>query len=464
MHIPPGAAVPLATIEPRQFSELADAGQIELCDDDHGDPALRAGPRTLGNRILYALSYVPIIRHWQPVVAFTQKTEHNNAQVLGLFLQRLAKANATSLPAKQTERLGHAATRIVARAGATSLQRDMFNQLIDLAQTGPTLCGFSNLGNTCYANTGLKFFIHSIGKDRLVAHLQDLQQTNTDEKKRDSAAKLITLIRAAFDSDEPLHDELEALFESLQKHDVFKNFPIIGHQNDTQEFLAKLGECIDIDRLTTNTLTTQTTLINGDQKRDPKINAASYVQNLYITDDHVGSTFQSIVSNMLHSQETREVNWTGSDSENTTVAVQHQWIAPDIETLSQLNLNINPLVDTHIAQQIFRDTDFSMPVQIAAIDQKSGGKTWLLTLKPKDIIVHDSHLSHYHMYSRNQHGSWTGHDDSRVTSYAALPPCSPGSQAKMISFEVTGREPLPSESEVARRQGGAMPHTRLPYA
>ena len=436
--------IPLDDMHPDRFSALADTGCLEVCDDENGNLALQAIERTLSDLLLYALSYVPIINQWKPISAFIEDIKDKNADVLELFLQSLSTHSYILQDENAVRHLENAARQILDRAGATPLQRHVFDQLINVARAEPQMCGFSNLGNTCYANTGLKFLVHSIGKDSLLKHLEELKNTSPDEIKKESAEKFITLINAAYGSDEPIQDELEALFNSLQRHPNFskQNFTIIGKQNDTQEFLVKLSECFDLDSLNESPLMMQTTLINGEQKRDPKISAPNFATDVNLaSNEDANLDLQGIMNKILTSETEREIRWNDDDSENTYVKVQNEWATSDVHKLKRFNLHINALGfnrETSKEERLFLKADFTTPVTITVIEKERGGTQWQLTLEPKDIIVHDSRLSHYYMYTRDNQNAWIEHNDADVTSdLKALPV---GTQAKMISFEVTNRK------------------------
>lgn len=460
---------------PDRFRAFADAGHhVEICEVD-GDPTLRAAQFTLNDRILYALSYVPILKHWDPVAQFTRELEVKNAQVLGVFIhslsERYGSANAknairnldltgaTPLQSRTIERLIEMAEKGPSLCkfnnpdltSATPLQSRAIGPLIETAEKGPSLCGFRNLGNTCYANTALKFLIHSIGEKRLVAHLEQVQQNASDPSKQVCAKKFVDLIRAAHDSEEPLRRELLDFFKSLQEQENFRagphnsEFKIIGDQNDAQEFLLKLSECFDLGNLNTNVLQIQETLVNGQEKRDPKIVDAAYCQDANLSNrEQVDFSLQQIVDTLTTRDDDVSVRWNDYDSGNTTVTRIQQWTASDIEAVDRFNLHINALDynDDRLAR-LTLNADFTKPVRIPVIDQKTGGE-WTLTLEPRDIIIHaggtvgeSETAGHYYMYSRHEQGSWTLHDDAAVEQGKGI---NRSEQAKMISFAVIGRE------------------------
>lgn len=449
------------------FRTLAEAGHhIELCDND-GNPDLRAAQSTLRDRILHALSYVPVLKHWEPVVTFTREVEVKNAQVLGVFIQSLS------------ERYGSASAKTAIRdldlTGATPLQSRTIEHLIEIANEGASLCGFHNLGNTCYANTALKFLIHSIGKKRLIEHLEQVQQNATAPSKQECAAKFIELIKAAYDSKKPLHRELRDFFASLQKQDNFcakpdgSSFTIVGDQNDTQEFLLELSACFDLGMLNTNVLQIQSTLVNGREKRAPHIADAAYCQDAYLTNsEQADFDLQQIVNTLTTRQDDVSMRWNNNDSEDTTVSRVQQWVTPDIQKVDRFNLHINAMdYSDGIAARLILNADITKPVRIPVIDQKTGVE-WALTLEPRDIIIHaggvvggSNTAGHYYMYSRREQGSWTLHDDKSVERGQDI---NQNEQAKMISFAVTGRERIRPPFQVSNNFNLGMPDKFLPQA
>lgn len=453
-------------LSPDSFRALADTGHhMEIYDID-GDPALRAAQLTLNDRILYALSYVPVLKHWEPVATLTRELEIKNAQVLGVLIQ--------SLSARYGQTNAENAIRNLDLTGATALQSRTIERLMEIAEKGPSLCGFDNLGNTCYANTGLKFLIHSIGENRLVAHLEQIQQNASDPNKQDCAKKFIDLIKAAYDSEKPLRRELHDFFKSLQEQENFRDgpngsgFTVVGDQNDAQEFLMKLSDCFDLGNLNTNVLQIQTTLINGQEKRDPKIADAAYCQDANLSSrEQVDFSLQQIVDTLTTRQDDVSVRWNDNDSESTTVTRIQQWTTPNIQEVDRFNLHINAMDYSDGLARLILNADVTKPVRIPVIDQKTGVE-WMLTLEPRDIIIHaggavgeSDTAGHYYMYSRCEQGSWTLHDDETVAQGQDI---NRSEQAKMISFAITDRERVRPPFQVPNSFKLGMPDKFVPRA
>lgn len=452
------------TIPLDSFRALADAGhQIEICDID-GDPALRAAQFTLNDSILYALSYVPVLKYWEPVVTFTRDLEMKNAQVLGLFIHSLS----THYGSAKTE----IAIRDLDLTGATPLQSSTIERLIEIARPG--LCGFHNLGHTCYANTALKFLIGSIGEKRLIAHLEQIGQNASDQSKQECANAFIDLIKAACNSEKPLDRELRDFFSSLQKQENFcansnhASFTIVGRQHDAQEFLLLLSDCFDLDDLNTNVLQIQSTLVNDEEKREPKIAGAAYCQNVNLTRPEQASfDLQKIVETLTATEADISVRWNDNDSEDTKVKRIYQWITPDVHKVDRFNLHINAMDYSAGLSRFVLNTDLTKGVSIPVIDQKTGVE-WLLALEPRDIIIHkggavgaSDSAGHYYMYSRHEGGSWTRHNDATVEVGQEI---RSDEQAKMISFAVIGRERVRPPLQVASDVNFGMPEKFLPRA
>ncbi|GAB3074919.1 type III secretion system effector BopA family protein [Bordetella muralis] len=454
-------------LSPDSFRAFADAGHhMEICEVD-GDPALRAAQLTLNDRILYALSYVPVLKHWEPVAKFARELEIKNAQVLRVFIQSLSErygpTNAES------------AIRNLDLTGATPLQSRTIERLIESAETGPSLCGFRNLGNTCYANTALKFLINSIGENRLVAHLEHIQQNASDSNKQDCAKKFVDLIKATHESEKPLHRELHDFFNSLQEQENFRagphgsGFTVIGDQNDTQEFLMKLSDCCDLENLNTNVLQIQETYVNGQEKRDPKIADAAYCQHANLSSrEQANFSLQQIVNTLTTRDDDVSVRWNDDDRGNTTVTRIQQWTASDVQKVDRFNLHINAMdYNSEELTRLILNADFTKPVRIPVIDQKTGIE-WTLTLEPRDIIIHaggavgeSDTAGHYYMYSRREQDSWTLHDDETVKRGKDI---NRSEQAKMISFAVTGRERVRPPFQVSNSFNFHMPEKFTPRA
>lgn len=445
-------------IQLEKFSALASQGHsIAVRDNDQGVPVLQAAQQSFKGRILSALSHVPILRNLPAVEQYRQQVKTDNAQALGLFLYSLS------------QKFGGAATEMalmknnVDLTGGTPLKGRIVAQIIQdakgmAAQTqsdkgveSAQICGFRNLGNTCYANSTLKFLLSSLGPDRLISHLENFGKTTTDAGKRDAADKLVHVIKASFAMDKPLEKELRALFSSLQKLDVFNkqeedgqfSFNIVGTQNDAQEFLAKLTEAFNLSEIEGCAMTCKESLVNGKMHR-PLPSEPAYCHDITATNPK--ATLQDILDD-THRPETIELKWNHDDPKATEATKVKQWTVPDLSTLHRFNLHLNTLeydLDTfQLRKATLAKANFTDDVTLNVLDEKTG-KQWMVTFEPREIVIQQGGATsgHYYMYSKQGENDWVRHDDSAVHKCTGI---GPKEQAKLIGFAVKQKVPLEPE-------------------
>lgn len=442
-----------------KFSVAAAQGhRIQIQQDENGVPTIHTAPQSFRGMVLAVLSYVPILKNFQAVVDYSEQLKIKNSESLAVFLHALSQKFGSKLTERTLTRLN------VDLSGNTSLNGRVVTQIISDTQSmfGPhratamnasKLSGFRNLGNTCYANSALKLLIHSVGEARLVQQLEHVAQTSTDPRKKDAAEKFIAVIEASFTETKPLRHELAAFFSSLQKLDTFSHvdhqgqliFPIVGTQNDAQEFLVKLLASFDLSEMGGYSMTLKETMTNGNEQRPPKGRLA-YCHDTTVSGSTL--TLQQIVDE-THKAESREVRWDVNDQHNTKVINTKQWTVPDLSTLERFTLHINASeydVNTgDLGKTLLTKADFAADVSLVVHDDKTNEK-WAVTFEPREVIIQQGSgtSGHYYAYTKDGENSWVRHDDSSVRNCSGI---RHKEQAKLISFSVKDKVLLPRETE-----------------
>ena len=455
-------------IELSNFVALAGANHtLTIKDDSEGMPTLQVARYGFKTHILAALSYVPVLKNIHAVTEFVNQSKTDNAQALGVFLHALSHAFGEKAAMRAVEKNN------IDISGNTPLKGRVIAQLLNdatkLAYVPHTdavqnLCGFQNLGNTCYANATLKLLISSVGADRLIDHLESFKRTVSTAKglndvsrneKLDAAEKFIILIQASRTEQGPIQNELLAFFSSVQKLDAFRapnsihgnahNFQIVGIQNDAQEFLAKLTDSFDFSSIPGNVLSLKETLVNGSEERPPK-GAQAYCHNAMVQNSN--ATTQSILDSMRQ-EESVEVRWHEGDSKDTWATKVKNWSVPDLSNFHRFNLHLNALDYTEAGETekvYLTDAHFMDDVSLVVRDEKTG-QNWNVTLEPKEIVIQSgtAQSGHYFMYIKHGDKNWVRHDDSLVAQCSGL---RASDQAKLISFSVKDKQPLPAATAI----------------
>jgi len=446
-------------IELQSFVHMARSDRpIALRDNDTGVPTLQIAHYGFKEYILAALSYIPYLKDADAVQEYVAQTKIDNAQTLGVFLHALSQTFGD----KAAE--GALIRNNIDLCGGTPLKGRVITQLIhdatdlqsaQLNAEASKICGFANLGSTCYANSALKLLMNSMGDDRLISHLENFKQTisakdGLDEASRrnklDAAEKFIAVIRASFVKKEPLKEELHAFFSSLQKleafnqiHDGHLAFEIIGEQNDAQEFLLMLAKSFDISDMSGYCAALKKTLVNGADQRPPQ-GSMGYCHDVTVSDPN--ATLQGIV-NSMQAPESVEVKWNSEDKHNTKVTREKHWSVPDLSNFHRFNLHINAVnYDTQsgeLHRVTLENANFTDDITLDILDERTNQK-WTVTLEPKEIIIQTgtAESGHYFMYAKQGEADWVRHDDKSVHHCTGL---GYGDQAKLISFAVKDKQP-----------------------
>lgn len=429
-----------------QFVQIAETGGRLQLGEEKGVPTLQTARDGFKGKILSFLSHIPLLKNLSVIANYVQQLKIDNTQVLGVFIHALS--------ARYGEKAVHCAMmrNNIDLTGKTPLSQRTVESLVHDAQI--SICGFENLGNTCYANSSLKFLISSIGAEKIIAHLEAkrIDKDIADNKEKlDSLNKFIDVITQSQTSSQPLKQELKDFFVSLQKLEGFNEkvkengkdteeyeFTIIGQQNDAQEFLVKLAALFKLDEIPSHCAELRETLVNGDKTRS-KDGPMAYSQDVTITDSEV--TLQDIIAQTHQSEAGLKIWWQDDDLEKTMVEKQKQWVI-NIEQCSRFNLHINALKfnkDTLSTDKVtLNQVDFAAKVTLPVIDKETG-KAWSVTLEPREIIIQRGKAGsgHYYMYTKQNDNTWLKHDDDSVSLYSEIPK---GEQAKFISFAILDKE------------------------
>lgn len=301
-----------------------------------------------------------------------------------------------------------------------------------------SVCGFRNLGNTCYANSALKFLIFSMGDERLIGHLKSFAEKTPDPAKKEAAEKFIAVVEASMSEKGPLITELREFFSCLQKLDAFRGFKIVGVQHESHEFLAKVAEIFDFSQLPDRSVTLQQRLVRGDMQREPS-GEPEFFSVFQVSGADAHATVQDIVNGACEPEEV-EYRFEGEKQSSPATRVK-QWMVSDIESFQHFNIYLETLnYDLELGRQsrtTLENTSFNDDLVLQVLDEKTNSH-WKVTFAPREVIVHSGgdDGGHYYMYAKQDKGGWVKHNDSTVTS------SEPGSreQARMIGFAVISRE------------------------
>lgn len=398
--------------------------RMSIHSDKDGIATIQTAPQSFKGRVLELLSHIPILKNLSVVQAYTQRVAHDNAAVLaafilalgrdyttdaaGMALKSLSDQKATTpLSSKLIEHLD-----VAAKSASARLTKAAEDGRV-LAHARIPAIGFPNQGNTCYANSSIKFLIGIVGVDPLIQHLHAVRQRmDVDASPAEVAAigkfsQLLGQMKAGSAID------IRDLWESLAKTEIFAGFDFY-QMNDAQEFLAKLDTLLELQNLAGSTVRVQETLINGNATRDGA-GYRTFSHDVSVTD--TSATLQDI-ANLGVGSEKVDIKWAYGDTANTEVEKKRQLVA-DFQNLTRFNLHINALqyddrTDSMVKLDL-QNADFTRRVTLPIVDSQSG-EEWQVTLEPRDIIIHSGTGTggHYYMYSKEDDNHWVVHNDSSV--------------------------------------------------
>ena len=463
------------------FDRLATTGsRLAIRPDEAGTPTLQIAPNSLKGRILEWLSYVPLLKNLSSVQAHRQAIENDRNEVFRAFVQALkntysdadAEAAIAEHDLQNRERppplthtllhklLGSAiknadarnlveqTTASAARAAAENAEKAKIAE-----QARIPAVGLPNLGNTCYANASIKFLVGTTGIRPLFHHLHDLSRTEAIANAPARAAAIGEFMDLLGSLQSHSSPDMRPFLNALRQTDELKAFNLFV-MNDAQEFLAKLDSIFALDGIKGSSVSIRETLVNGAHTRArPDERSFSHEVNVAARN----MSLQDIV-NLGIASDTVEIRWAEGDANNVAVQKNRQYVA-DLDSLDRFNLHINALqydVATDEMTKVRINADFNQPVVLPVLDSKTG-KEWLVTLEPKDMIIHSGSAmgGHYYMYSKEGNSHWIVHDDRTVQVNDEV---RRSDQPKFISFEVVDK--VLASSATHTRGDAENAHTR----
>jgi|GEM_PF-661645 len=441
------------------FKAAASTGNhMSIQQDKDGIATIQTSPQGFKGQVLAILSHIPFLKNLSVVQAYTQRVAHDNAEVLTAFIQALGRDHSADAAAAALRNLGDRtvpaplSSKLIERLDveAKSISARLAKAAADarvLAHARIPATGFPNQGNTCYANSSIKFLIGIVGVDPLIRHLDAVRQGLDGDELPAEAIAIDNFRQLLGQMKKGEAIDIGNLWESLASTEIFADFDFY-QMNDAQEFLAKLDTLLQLQSLAGSSVRVQETLVNGKATRD----GAGY--QTFSHDVSIASTSATLqdIANLGVGSEKVDIKWAYGDTDNTEVEKKRQLVA-DFQHLTRFNLHINALqYDARTDRMIkldLRNTDFTSRITLPIVDARSG-EEWQVTLEPRDIIIHSGSgaSGHYYMYSKEDDTHWVVHNDSAVHVEDKV---DMAAQAKFISFAIVDRTRTSSGTDEAAR-------------
>jgi len=275
-------------------------------------------------------------------------------------------------------------------------------------ETPQTMTGFANLDSTCYANSALKFLMHSISPRPLKNHLHAFAQ-NAQPLQREAAQSFIALIDKSFSDNGPTPQELSDFFDLLQQLPAFasKNeagqwrFPIVGQQHDLNEFLKKLSESFAL-----HTARGINLALKDDTNQFKSQEAYWTILQPVSSDDTLQAMFDR----------TQGAGWEYNES---------------LDVAERLTVKIDNTLHLQASQMHSnRRFDFNQTVRLRFTE---GEMTTTLILEPREVVEFRGidNAGHYVVYAKDE--QWVRYDDDQVTVLSQMPAIE---NARFINFAI----------------------------
>lgn len=443
--------------ELKEISAIAQSGyRIELDDDKDGLPVLQKSSKGFKGMVLGFLGNIPWVKDLSVVTKYAESVRVGNARVLGVFIQALARryGNAAAEQAIFSSRLDLTGNTPLTSRTIKDLTFSASAAVTNLpiwrsrSPESPSICGFKNFGKTCYANSILKFLILSIGPERLVAHLKELQLKTEDQGKKGCAIVFIDLIKKSLKQSNTVENELGAFFEGLQKQPVFNSldengkfiFKLIDGVNEAQDFLEKISDFFrlkDIDGFSVF-------LGKGSNYYECSYNNISqqkFCQSVTVDNENIN--LQELLGKIIKDEPGVGAGGFRGGKHSAESDKEKTLVVDNIESFERLNVNVNVMKLNKNSLQsnklMLRNIYFNDLVRIPIFD-KLTNRTWMVNMEPQEVVVHQESINsgHYFTYSKLEgNQGWVKHDDRAALSPVRRIP--DDEQPKLISFAFVSR-------------------------
>lgn len=293
------------------------------------------------------------------------------------------------------------------------------------------MAGFSNLGHTGYANSALKFMIHTVGEKRLLAHLEDFKDKPENIAERQAAEHFIQLITKAYSTPGPIKKELEDLFHSLEalKHPSLASMGrIVDNVHNLHTFPDALMEVFKFNEIAG----ASTYIKQVKTERDPSRYTDLSSEETVYPKSHI-QTARSPVNGATLQQYIGWINNNIDKLGNGRILIRDGLVnVADAEKFDTFIVKLD--LNGHERQYI----NFTSDVKMVIHDEKTQ-KKFLATLTPKAFYVQ----KHIHCIAdlRDDSGIWFKHDDENISRRDSIN-YHPMESALRVSFSVKSISPI----------------------
>lgn len=233
----------------------------------------------------------------------------------------------------------------------------------------------------------------------------------------------------------PLKHQLSSFFDVLQKTDLFNRFKLIGTEQDSHEFISKLGSIFQLDKIKGRQITRVEHFSREDKEGFEK-NSVDWKLESNVSHD---ITLQAMWDDLSKAEKV-DYKWDGDRQDTKTAKSTSYALDTSVGNSVYHHINAMRFGDFGASKVELNNLKVNSAVTFRCTDVNDN-KRYELTLEARQMMIHSgsANSGHYYMVAKREDGKWDVHNDARVSVENSI---NSKEQVKFINYVITGRKAI----------------------